>query len=507
MNSWKVLVIDDQPQITANLKKHLTLEGYETRVGQNITEAEFLMKRYDFDIAILDIMLPDGNGIDLYCKLRDKNPEIYTIMITGNATIENTITALNEGVNAYLVKPFPREQLKAALIQAGKILKLRAQNAALFQSLQSNRQMYENLLNSTSEAILVVDLDFKIQFFNKAAQELLQQDENALRKQMLHPFIEDGYKVLSHIYQQLVLGKTVAGYRVGIKAGNSKSIDAHLSADFLHNQNGHIDGLIVNLSNTMIHDELFGRILRKEKLSTIINLANSLSHEIRNPINILYGRLQLLAEEMPGENFNHAYQSIQRQIDRLLNITNLLAKFNLNREDSIPEKFSVVEVLQTVLDAKDERFRDKQILLRSKFEKHEYTIEGNHAQFQDAFGYLLDALFEFTPIQKTIEVRGKVSNGYTTTPWVEIQFYIPDVQISAEQILDPYQSDELMSNSLVGLGMTIMLTIFNNYNGKIETHLVNGKDSLIRLRFPIYQEKRIQTQAKNEKNFVVKNES
>ncbi|OPX32587.1 hypothetical protein B1H10_07370, partial [candidate division KSB1 bacterium 4484_188] len=78
-------------------------------------------------------------------------------------------------------------------------------------------------------------------------------------------------------------------------------IDAHLSADFLHNQNGHIDGLIVNLSNTMIHDELFGRILRKEKLSTIINLANSLSHEIRNPINILYGRLQLLAEEMPGE--------------------------------------------------------------------------------------------------------------------------------------------------------------------------------------------------------------
>ncbi|OPX32588.1 hypothetical protein B1H10_07375 [candidate division KSB1 bacterium 4484_188] len=217
--------------------------------------------------------------------------------------------------------------------------------------------------------------------------------------------------------------------------------------------------------------------------------------------------MQLLAEEMPGENFNHAYQSIQRQIDRLLNITNLLAKFNLNREDSIPEKFSVVEVLQTVLDAKDERFRDKQILLRSKFEKHEYTIEGNHAQFQDAFGYLLDALFEFTPIQKTIEVRGKVSNGYTTTPWVEIQFYIPDVQISAEQILDPYQSDELMSNSLVGLGMTIMLTIFNNYNGKIETHLVNGKDSLIRLRFPIYQEKRIQTQAKNEKNFVVKNES
>jgi len=300
----------------------------------------------------------------------------------------------------------------------------------------------------------------------------------------------------------LVLGKTIAGYRVGIKTADNKTLDAHLSADFLHHNAGNIEGLIINLSNTMIHDEVFSRILRKEKLSTIVNLANSLGHEIRNPINILYGRLQLLAEEMQGEEFDHAYKSIKRQIDRLLKITDLLSKFNFSREDSIPETVPVVDILQGVLAEKDSLLKDKKIGTNVFLDVDEFLVEGSSSQFTDAFSYLLDAMADFTPENKSVEIGGKIIPNYSSVTWLELQFIMPEVQISSDQLFDPYQSIDMKANGLVGLGMTIMHIIFTNYGAKIDSHIQNNKDTLIRIRFPLYEGKQAQNSPDTQSQLV-----
>ncbi|GAB4339949.1 MAG: hypothetical protein Kow0037_25450 [Calditrichia bacterium] len=485
MNSWKILVLDDQPEIRASLENQLTLEGYDVKTAASCAEAEFVFTRNSFDIAILDVMLPDGNGIDVYRKLKATNPDIYTIMITGNATLENTITALNEGVNAYLLKPFPKEQLTASLLQAEKTLKLKAENQALFDRIVANRQMYENLLNSSSEAILVIDLDFKIHFCNRAATKVLRQPEDQLMNHPLYDFLEDGYKVLTHIHQQLAMGRPVAAYRVGIKTESRKNMDAHLTADFLHNQMGHIEGLIINLSNVMIYDELFNRIMRKEKLETIINLSNAIGHEIRNPINILSGRLQLLAEEIDSPEFKKAYSSINRQVDRLVDITKLLSKFNFRREDTIPEQLELVPLIEEQLEKFKPRFKEKKIKISSRFERRSAKVEGNASQFNDALSYLFEALYEYMPEHREIKIRGNYNSEFSMNPYLDVHLLIPDLALSTEQIYAPYQSDKLSANSLVGLGLTIMHMIFSNFNVKIEAHIQNQTNTLIRLKFPL----------------------
>jgi len=485
MDRWKILIVDDQKEITESLSKQLSQHGFKISAAHTFTEANFIIEHYNFDIAILDIILPDGNGIDLFRLLRKKNNDIYTIMITGDATVENAITALNEGVNAYLIKPFSDKEIDAILNQAQETLGLKAENQALFQEIQNNRQFYENLLNSSSEAILVVDLDYRIQYCNEAAQQILQTSEDQLMKQLLHQFMEDGYKVLSHIYQQLVLGKPVAGYRVSLKSPAEKPFDAHMTADFLHDKNGRIDGLIINLSNPMVHDEVFNRILRKEKTRTIVNLANSLAHEIKNPLNIMYGRLQLLAEEMKDKNFNRAFESIQRQIERIMSITELLGKFNFSREDSIPENIPIVELFTETLEEKKDEFTKKNIAIMPVLSNEKFQVDGNRSQFSDAFRYLLDTVIEFTPAGKQLEISGKMTNSYSKTPWYEIQILLPEVRVNFEQLIDPYQSLDMEVNGLVGLGMTIANTIFNNYGTKIDSVLQNGDHTILRIRFPV----------------------
>ncbi|MFZ0390081.1 MAG: response regulator, partial [Calditrichia bacterium] len=80
MKIWKLLVVDDQPEITRNIETFLQGSPYQIRLANNAVEGRFMIEHYNFDIAILDIMLPDGDGIDLYRALHQKNPEIYTLM-------------------------------------------------------------------------------------------------------------------------------------------------------------------------------------------------------------------------------------------------------------------------------------------------------------------------------------------------------------------------------------------------------------------------------------------
>jgi len=489
MHHRKTLVVDDQTEITSHLQEQLSLMGLQVKSAENYKEARFLIDHHDFELAIIDIFLPDGNGINLYRMLRKKNPDIYTIIITGNATIESAITALNEGVNAYLEKPFSDEQLQGAISLAEKTLNLKSENKALFQAIELNRQFYEDLLNSTSEAIIVIDPDYQIRYRNRAARILLSLEETNSNTQYLHEYLEDGYKILSHIHQQLIQGKKVAGYRVSIKDTTNKAFDAHLSADFLYDKNDEVEGLIINLTNPVIYDDALNRILRKEKLATIVHLANTLSHEIRNPINILSGRLQLLESEMENTENKKSFESIQRQINRILHITELLAKFNLSREDSVPEKCNIIEIFKKVYNEKTNQFKDKNFQIESVLQGSEFWIEGNHVQFSDAFGYLLDTVTELTPQGEKLEISGKEISTYAHSSWYEFQVIIPGIKMNTTQLFEPYQSIDMEMNGFLGLGMAIMHTIFHNYGAKIESFIQNKEQTLIRIRFPVLEVK------------------
>ena len=207
----------------------------------------------------------------------------------------------------------------------------------------------------------------------------------------------------------------------------------------------------------------------------------------------------MLASEIDERYYKHAYGSIQRQIQRLLDITDLLGKFNFSKEDSIPEVFSLMEVIQEALFNKYGDFERKQIRLRINFDDQENLVEGNRLQFTDAFGYLLDTIVEFAPIGKEIELNGAVLNGHRAGKWLELQLQIPDVHLKNDELFDPYYSEEPTLNGLLGLGMTIMQTVFTNYGAKIESSIQNGDGTILRLRFPVLENTPLELNKRNQK--------
>ena len=108
-----ILIVDDDEKIREMMSNILTDKGYSVKsVGRGkdaITESYKQL----FNLALIDILLPDMEGTELLTKLRKSEPEMIKIIITGNATLDNSISAANKGVDGFIVKPFdPKKLLK-----------------------------------------------------------------------------------------------------------------------------------------------------------------------------------------------------------------------------------------------------------------------------------------------------------------------------------------------------------------------------------------------------------
>lgn len=118
----KILLVDDDPfvcQLFAGLLRHKNLELVTT---SNVAEARQAFHSADFNLAILDQRLPDGNGLDLFTEIRKERPRQMAVLITGYADVRDAVRAVREGLFDYLTKPFENlEELEAVI---GKALEM-----------------------------------------------------------------------------------------------------------------------------------------------------------------------------------------------------------------------------------------------------------------------------------------------------------------------------------------------------------------------------------------------
>ena len=107
----KVLVVDDDENIRNTMKAILEDEGYIVDLAATGREAVEKTQKVAYNIALLDIRLPDMEGVELLKLMKDATPRTRKIMVTGYPSMQNAITALNKNADAYLIKPVNVEKL------------------------------------------------------------------------------------------------------------------------------------------------------------------------------------------------------------------------------------------------------------------------------------------------------------------------------------------------------------------------------------------------------------
>jgi DNA-binding NtrC family response regulator len=106
-----ILIVDDDRSIRTTLAAILEQDGYEVDTAENGAQAIEKSNDRSFDLALVDMRLPDMMGTDLLNRMKERTPKTAKIMVTGYPSMQNAISAVNEGADAYIVKPVGAEIL------------------------------------------------------------------------------------------------------------------------------------------------------------------------------------------------------------------------------------------------------------------------------------------------------------------------------------------------------------------------------------------------------------
>ena len=107
----RIIIVDDDENIRKTMQTILEDEGYVVDLAATGNEAIEMTQETAYNIALLDIRLPDMEGVELLKLIKDNVPRTRKIMVTGYPSMQNAISALNKNADAYLVKPVDVEKL------------------------------------------------------------------------------------------------------------------------------------------------------------------------------------------------------------------------------------------------------------------------------------------------------------------------------------------------------------------------------------------------------------
>jgi len=111
----KILIVDDDPYILRSFSQVLSKRGFEVEISENGEQALEKLKQSFFDLALIDVCLPDMLGTDLLEKAKHELEKTVKIMLTGHPSVETSDKASVEGADTYIVKPIKMDELLSVI--------------------------------------------------------------------------------------------------------------------------------------------------------------------------------------------------------------------------------------------------------------------------------------------------------------------------------------------------------------------------------------------------------
>ncbi len=122
-----LLLVDDEPEILESLRRALRDDGYELLTTTSPVEAMAILDKRHIDVIVSDLRMPDVSGLELVTHVRKNHPQVVRVLLTGFATLDSALEAINEGaVGRYLTKPWDNDELRADIQEVVRGIQSRA---------------------------------------------------------------------------------------------------------------------------------------------------------------------------------------------------------------------------------------------------------------------------------------------------------------------------------------------------------------------------------------------
>ncbi len=272
MSAPAVLIVDDNPDIRDSLSDMLIHEGYAVESVGHGAEAIRLVKQKRYGAAILDMQLPDLDGLSVLKVFTELDPNLPIVVITAHGTMENRSGSLTRGAFAYLTKPYDSAEVKSILRRAFSVKGLEVRAAHVEQALHDSEARFRTLVESATDAIVLADHRGHIVSWNRAAERLFGYSRlealgqpltilMPLRYRQLH---EAALARLGSTGQSSLVGKTLE-FTGLTKSGQEFPLELSL-ASWTTQDGTYYSGIIRDISERKRAEDALRRLSRHNQL-------------------------------------------------------------------------------------------------------------------------------------------------------------------------------------------------------------------------------------------------
>lgn len=485
----RILIVDDNTELVATL--HAVLVGpavhfepdgkgarFEVVTASRGEEALSVAQTQGFDVAIVDVKLPDVSGVDLIRPLRAASPLSEVVLITGFASVDAAIGALKSGAFAFVLKSFRPEELISTVEQALTKVQLKREREEL-------ERRYRALVELTDVLVVALDDEGRIVLMNRKTSALAGVPvDAALGQSFWHSWIppEDHLKVRDAI-QNMRYGdrarEVEAGF-VDARAGTKRRVRWHLSRA-REDGGGHSPASSAELIYAIGIDVTERRALEvraadAEAMSAMGGLALNLAHEIRNPLNAAVLQLHLLGrniDKLETDSATRAALHKRAEIvgDEIGRLNRLLTEFlELARPRGIArEPVHVGRLVDDVLDLERESAAARKIRIERVIPADGCVAIGDREKLKQVVINLVVNAIEAMKEGGVLTARVECNTERVTIAIEDTGPGIPPDVLA--NVFDPFFTTK---EAGTGLGLSIVRKIVDAHAGEVRIETERG---------------------------------
>ncbi len=513
MAKEKILIVDDEEDVLDLCRRILETQGYDVKSTYNGYEAIEIARIEDFDLLLTDIKMPGMSGLEIAQMLKESDPGIICVTMTGFSTMDMAINALRLGIDEFILKPFTPNELSIAITKALEKERLRKENFRL----NSLIPLFE--LNKTLLGTVEVD---------KVLNRLIEIAQEETKAHFVSLYLIDGAEVKSHFYsvndqnwtevQQeaasklakavLKSGEVLTLSRDAVDEHYQNGIDqldvASIIATPLKSKNINLGAFVLAHKETVFapsdseflsvlcgqagialeNARLFSEIQEAyEQLRTLDHMKsefiNIAAHELRTPLAILTGYASVLEEEIESpyqgfvSNIMRNAMRLRSLIDDMLNLKYLESGVASLAQDKLNLLDAVQQMVQDVSLLAEEKQLDIEINIPDNFP--EMTVD--RQKFDLILVNLIHNAVKFTPAGGQITFQSNVNGDNAVMSVHNTGTTIPQKQI--DRIFERFyqvESSLTREHGGAGLGLAIVRGMTEVCGGEIsvESSKKNG---------------------------------
>jgi len=360
-----VLIVDDEWGVRVTLREFLEEDHHEVHMAENAEGALRLMEKYDFDVILSDIILPQTNGMRLLKQIREISADIQVIMITGEPTVETAAEAVRSGAFDYISKPTSKEALKKVVANAAAIKALKDEN-------QGYREYLEEILEERTKALIEGEEKYR-NFIENINVGIFRNSDGGKGKFIdVNPAIvkmfdfknkEELFKInfadlfqnpdiLMKLNAKMLRDGFLRGEEIQLKRKDGTPFIGSLSGVVVKDEKGDVkyfDGIIDDVTKRKrIEDDR----IERQKLQAILEIAGTTCHELNQPFQVISGysefMLKHISEDSPLWN---PIRIIMEQVNIMAKITGKLGNITRYETRDYIGDIKIVDINQN--DKKD----------------------------------------------------------------------------------------------------------------------------------------------------------